>query len=187
MTEHTLILGGASSGKSAYAERLALALCPRPAYIATAQAWDDEMRQRVAKHIQRRGPAWTTIEEPLALEDALRVAARNHRLILVDCLSLWLTNLMLQTPASDAQLIERFDALAGMLGELGGQVLFVSNEVGLGIVPENALARRFRDLAGALHQTMAASCPRVLFVAAGLALALKGRPAGSAPEDLSRG
>ncbi len=163
----TLILGGARSGKSLYAERL---IGERPAvYLATAQAFDDEMVERLRLHRARRGAHWTTVEEPLELVDALRAHAAAERPILVDCLTLWLSNLMLADRDVSAACAE----LAAALPDLAGPVVLVANEVGLGIVPDNALARAFRDHAGQLNQQIAVVAERVVFVAAGLPLTLK--------------
>lgn len=174
MTRHCLVLGGARSGKTAFAERLALHSGSRPAYLATATVLDGEMRDRVASHKSSRGVRFTTIEEPLALSDAIIKAGRDHDVILVDCLTLWLTNLLIgnedvATGVSElcATLVEFKDA----------KVVLVSNEVGLGIVPDNAMARTFRDLAGSAHQRVAEVCDDVYFVAAGLALTMKGEAA----------
>ena len=168
----TLILGGARSGKSALAERLALASGREVLYVATAQSRDAEMAKRIAHHRARRPASWNSVEEPLALAAKLRAHARADRCVLVDCLTLWLSNLL-----GDADL-QRFErehvALLDVLPTLPGEILLVSNEVGLGIVPLGELTRRFVDEAGRLHQAIAASCDRVLFVAAGLPLALKG-------------
>lgn len=164
----TLVLGGARSGKSALAERLVLAAGPSPVYIATAEAWDDEMRARIAQHrAERDGQGWRTIEAPLDLPGAL--AQAGDAPVLVDCLTLWLTNLMLADHDIDA-------ATAALLGALDrpAPTVLVANEVGLGIVPDNALARRFRDAAGRLNQQVAARAETVVFTAAGLPLALKG-------------
>jgi adenosylcobinamide kinase / adenosylcobinamide-phosphate guanylyltransferase len=163
----TLILGGARSGKSAYAERLVTALPPPWVYCATAGALDDEMRERIAHHQQRRGEGWITIEAPLELAPLLEAETRP---VLVDCLTLWLTNVLLSgrdVEAETATLIAAAQASRA-------PVVFVANEVGLGIVPENALARRFRDCAGRLNQGVAAVAGRVVFLAAGLPLVLKG-------------
>lgn len=162
----TLVLGGARSGKSTTAEGL-LASQNKPVYLATGQAGDAEMAERIRHHRDRRGPAWETVEEPLDLVGALQKL--SGRPVLVDCLTLWLSNLMLAETPVEAE-IER---LAVALPGLAGPVVFVANEVGLGIVPDNALARKFRDCAGRLNQTVAAACPRVFFVAAGLSLVLK--------------
>ncbi|MGE4220760.1 MAG: bifunctional adenosylcobinamide kinase/adenosylcobinamide-phosphate guanylyltransferase [Alphaproteobacteria bacterium] len=164
----TLVLGGARSGKSRHAEAL-VESHPGPCiYLATATPGDGEMAARIAAHRDRRGPRWQTVEEPLALAEALHAAAAPDRAVLVDCLTLWISNLMGAGRDVDAV----GDALAASL-PAAGPVVFVSNEVGLGIVPDNAAARAFRDHAGRLHQTVAARADSVLFVAAGLALPLK--------------
>lgn len=166
----TLVLGGARSGKSAFAERLVEASGLAPVYLATGQVHDDEMRQRIDHHKARRGPDWTTIEEPDDLEGALVREAQPGRALLVDCLTLWVTNLMMAGADIDA----RSARLCAVLDGIESPVLLVSNEVGLGIVPENAMARAFRDHAGRLHQDIAASADTVYFVAAGLPLKMKG-------------
>lgn len=163
------MLGGARSGKSRQAEALITRLPPPWVYVATAQAFDDEMRARIMEHRGRRAAGWRTIEAPLALADALRDAGDAP--VLVDCLTLWLSNLML----ADADLDAAEAALDAALGRAAPTVL-VSNEVGLGIVPDNALARRFRDQAGRLHQRLAARAGRVVLTVAGLPLFLKGGP-----------
>ena len=162
----TLIVGGARSGKSSYAEGL---IGATGLYLATAEPGDAEMVQRIARHRARRGAHWATVEEPLELAPALARHARADRPILVDCLTLWLSNLMHAGRDIEAATRGLLDALPG----LAGTVVFVANEVGLGIVPDNALARRFRDEAGRLNQTVATSCQRVVLVAAGLPLILK--------------
>ena len=168
----TLILGGARSGKSALAERLADNTGTDVVYIATAQAGDAEMAARIAHHRARRPAQWLCVEEPVQLADVLRKHAHAHRCLLVDCLTLWLSNLL---GDADAQLFERErERLLEVLPGLPGEVLMVSNEVGLGIVPMGALTRRFVDEAGRLHQSIAAVSERVVFVAAGLPLTLKG-------------
>jgi adenosylcobinamide kinase / adenosylcobinamide-phosphate guanylyltransferase len=170
-----LVLGGARSGKSQYAESVALAAAPAALYIATGSAGDAEMAERIRHHRARRGPAWHTIElpaeKPAALADTLIEQARPNRPILVDCLTLWLSNLLLAGVDIERQ-SERLTALVPLLG---GPVIFVANEVGLGIVPDNALARAFRDHAGRLNQAVAASVDAVIFIAAGLPLILKPR------------
>lgn len=171
----TLILGGARSGKSALAERLATATGLEVVYIATSQPGDGEMSERIVHHRARRPAHWGCVEEPLALASALRSNARPDRVLLVDCLTLWLSNLLGDADAT--RVIAERDALLATLPALPGDVLFVSNEVGLGIVPMGALTRRFVDEAGRLHQSLAVRCDRVLFVAAGLPLTLKGTPA----------
>jgi len=168
----TLILGGARSGKSALAERLAAASGHEVVYVATAQAHDEEMVARIAHHRAQRPSHWLSVEEPLALAATLQVHTRPGRCVLVDCLTLWVSNL-LGSPDADSFERER-DALLKLIPSLKGQVLLVSNEVGLGVVPMGELTRRFVDEAGRLHQALAAQCERVVFVAAGLPLPLKG-------------
>ncbi len=168
----TLVLGGTRSGKSRYAEGLILAASEAGLYIATAAAGDGEMAERIARHRARRGSAWTTLEEPLALAAVLRREARPNRPILVDCLTLWLSNLMHAGCDIDGAAAE----LAVVLAGLPGPVVLVSNEVGLGIVPDNALARAFRDHAGRLHQQLAELAAPVVFMVAGLPLIVKPAP-----------
>ncbi len=171
-----LVLGGARSGKSLFAERQVEATGLSTCYIATAEAHDAEMAERIRRHRRRRGDAWVTVEAPLRLADALDNATSSSRAVLVDCLTLWLANVMAagRSPQRDV------DDLLRALGRAEGQVVLVSNEVGMGIVPENALARMFRDEAGTMHQRIGAMAGRVIFVAAGLPLTLKGPPADSA-------
>jgi adenosylcobinamide kinase/adenosylcobinamide-phosphate guanylyltransferase len=169
----TLVLGGARSGKSALAERhlLQQAEGRAPVYLATAEAWDDEMRARIAQHrFQRAGQGWQTQDAPRDLVGAL-AGLPVQAPVLIDCLTLWLTNQML----ADADLAAEARALAEAIARHAGPVVAVANEVGLGIVPENALARRFRDAAGRLNQDLAAQAGCVVFVAAGLPLVLKGQ------------
>jgi len=168
----TLVLGGARSGKSGYAERLCLDSGLAPVYLATCEARDEEMAARIAAHRARRGADWRTVEVPLDLERALEAEARPEQIVLVDCLTLWLANLM----AAGVDVEARSQGLASLVQHLGGPLVLVSNEVGLGIVPDNALARQFRDAAGRLNQRIAAACGRVVFIAAGLPLVLKGEP-----------
>ncbi len=168
--EVTLVLGGARSGKSRYAEGLVTAQSRPWIYVATAEAWDDEMRTRIACHRDDRGPGWTTVEEPLELPGALRRHATPGAAVLVDCLTLWLSNLLGAGRDVDAATAELLSAL----DDAAGAVVLVSNEVGLGIVPDNALARAFRDHAGRMHQRVAARAERVAFVVAGLPMMVKG-------------
>jgi adenosylcobinamide kinase/adenosylcobinamide-phosphate guanylyltransferase len=168
-TRRVLVLGGARSGKSAHAETLGAAHGGPLTYIATAQALDAEMRERIACHRARRGGSWRTLEAPVDLEAALAAAAGPGRFVLVDCITLWLSNLMHAHADAEAS-VER---LCAALCDLAGTIVLVSNEVGLGIVPDNALARRFRDVAGRANQRLAQACDEVVFVAAGLALTLK--------------
>jgi adenosylcobinamide kinase/adenosylcobinamide-phosphate guanylyltransferase len=164
-----LVLGGARSGKSAFAEKLIGNSGLARIYLATAIAGDDEMKARIAHHRAQRGEGWTTIEEPLALVDALTREATHGRAVLVDCLTLWLSNLMFaqRDPEIEARRLTRF------LGVAKYPIVFVSNEVGLGLVPETPLGRAFRDAQGRLNQIVAAAVPQVAFIAAGLPLWLK--------------
>ncbi len=175
MTRHVLVLGGARSGKTAFAERLALRAGVKPAYLATAEALDVEMRDRVASHKASRGHRFATIEEPVALADALIIASASHDVILVDCLTLWITNLLL----ANEDVAKHVGELVAVLVQLkAAKIVLVSNEVGLGIVPDNAMARTFRDLAGAAHQRLAEICDDVYFIVAGLPMTLKGDSPG---------
>lgn len=162
----TLVLGGARAGKSGYA----LALLGGGLFVATAEAGDAEMAERIAAHRAERGASWATIEEPLDLPAVLRRHAGDRRPILVDCLTLWLSNLMHR----DRDIAEATAALLAALEDRGSETVLVTNEVGLGIVPDNALARRFRDAQGTLNRRIAARADRVIFMAAGLPLVLKG-------------
>lgn len=181
-----LILGGARSGKSALAERRATDSGLEVIYIATAEAGDAEMARRIAHHRARRPASWNTLECPLTLATALAEQARHNRCLVVDCLTLWLSNLLFagraakQAEAGDAidcpLLTKETDALLGSVPSLPGQIILVSNEVGCGLVPPNALARLFTDEQGRLNQRMAAACDNVTLVAAGLPMALKTTP-----------
>jgi adenosylcobinamide kinase/adenosylcobinamide-phosphate guanylyltransferase len=165
----TLVLGGARSGKSAFAERMIGDSGLTRIYVATATADDDEMRNRIVHHRMQRGDGWITVEEPLALVDALTREATHGRAVLVDCLTLWLSNLIFaeRDPDVEARRLTRF------LGVTKYPVVLVSNEVGLGLVPETPLGRNFRDAQGRLNQIVAANVPNVVFIAAGLPLWLK--------------
>ena len=173
MTRHVLVLGGARSGKTSFAERLSIRAGSKPVYLATAQALDGEMRDRVESHKRGRDAQFATLEEPLALADAIVRASADHDVILVDCLTLWITNLLVSG-----------EDVSSAVGQLGAtlvqtkraKVVLVSNEVGMGIVPDNAMARTFRDLAGSAHQRLAEICDDVYFVIAGLPMTLKGEP-----------
>ena len=185
MGGHVLVLGGARSGKTGFAEKLAMRAGDRPLYLATAQALDDEMRERVKMHQQQRHKRFETLEEPLALAAAIETAATKHDVILVDCLTLWITNLLV----ANQNVAGAVDGLTAALAKIAGtRVILVSNEVGWGIVPDNAMARMFRDLAGSTHQRLAEICADVHLVVAGLPLTLKGdrltesTPAETRPE-----
>lgn len=165
----TLVLGGAACGKSNYAETLVTMAGDCPTYIATAQVFDDEMAQKVARHRQTRGAGWHTVEEPIALADAIRSAPEDQP-ILIDCATLWLTNLML----SDRDIAQHSATFLQAALTNAQPIVVVSNEVGQGIVPDNALSRRFRNAQGTLNQQIAAQADLVVAVMAGLPLVLKG-------------
>ncbi|WP_428332312.1 bifunctional adenosylcobinamide kinase/adenosylcobinamide-phosphate guanylyltransferase [Novosphingobium sp.] len=164
-----MIIGGARSGKSRLAQTRAGATGLTPVFIATGQAFDDEMRDRIARHRDDRGDEWLTIEAPYALAEAISAQAAQDRVLLVDCLTLWVSNLML----ADHDIAAALDGLAAAITRAPGPVILVTNEVGWGIVPDNALARRFRDEAGRVNQRVAACVDEVMLVCAGLALKLK--------------
>jgi adenosylcobinamide kinase / adenosylcobinamide-phosphate guanylyltransferase len=166
----TFVLGGARSGKSRFSEELARKSGLERHYVATSQIFDAEMRARIDQHRVQRGEGWVTHEEPLRLADVLAEVARANRIVLVDCLTLWVTNLMM----AEADVEGEGRMLVQSLAQLSGPVIFVSNEVGLGIVPDNRMARAFRDHAGRLHQHLAAAADDVFFIAAGLPLRMKG-------------
>lgn len=165
-----LVLGGARSGKSRFAEETALSVCKPLVYIATAQALDSEMQQRINHHQTLRNTRWQTVEEPVALADCLGKHANADNLVLVDCLTLWLTNILL---AGEETFQRERQALLDALPSIGNDIIMVSNEVGMGIVAADPLSRRFVDEAGRLHQQLAQLCDRVTMVTAGLPLVLK--------------
>lgn len=169
-----LILGGARSGKSALAEQRAIESGLAVTYIATAENGDGEMAERIAHHQHRRPADWLLVEEPLHLARVLSEQASPERCLIVDCLTLWLSNLLADEPIDEIQFAAELAALLKVLPRLPGQLLLVSNEVGLGIIPLGAITRRFCDESGRLHQALAASCDRVTFVTAGLPMTLKG-------------
>ncbi|HWT62854.1 MAG TPA: bifunctional adenosylcobinamide kinase/adenosylcobinamide-phosphate guanylyltransferase [Ochrobactrum sp.] len=166
----TFVLGGARSGKSSFAETMVESSGLQPVYLATGRAFDPEMENRIATHRDRRSSQWRTEEEPLDLVGALEKHTGNDRFVLVDCLTLWITNLMM----AEQDIANATDVLIAALPKLCGPVAFVSNEVGLGIVPENRMAREFRDHVGFLHQAVATAADEVYFLAAGLPLKMKG-------------
>ena len=167
----TLVLGGARAGKSRYAESLITALPPPWIYLATAEARDAEMAERIARHRAERGERWETIEVPHHLAQAVTTAPPTNPL-LIDCLTLWLSNRMLADADIDAEIVSLENALA----RRNGVTVLVSNEVGSGVIPENALARQFRDLQGRLNQRLAARADRVVLLVAGLPMFVKGSP-----------
>jgi adenosylcobinamide kinase/adenosylcobinamide-phosphate guanylyltransferase len=169
-----LILGGARSGKSRLAEKLAADSGLAVTYIATSQALDGEMSARIRQHRERRPADWALVEEPVELARVLQELAGPERCLLVDCLTLWLTNLLMLE--DQARLIAEREALLDCLSELPGRIILVSNETGLGVVPMGELTRRYVDEAGWLHQAIAERCQRVIFTVAGLPMLLKGAP-----------
>lgn len=166
-----LITGGARSGKSKYAETRAAQLGHRRVYVATAEAKDKEMTRRIAEHQQRRGKEWTTIEEPLELAEALVAQRGQTDCVLVDCLTLWLSNLLLQRDEKYAA--EKVQELRDTLKRLDFHVLLVTNEVGWGIVPDNPLARQFRDVVGWTNQQIASVANEVVLTVAGVPMIVK--------------
>jgi adenosylcobinamide kinase/adenosylcobinamide-phosphate guanylyltransferase len=167
-----LILGGVRSGKSRLAEQRALDSGLAVVYVATATAGDDEMRSRIQEHRSRRPTGWSTVEESRALAQTLQSHARADRCVLIECLTLWLTNLL--CAGTQAQLQTERDAFVAAVEHVPGTVILVSNETGLGVIPVDALSRRFCDEAGRLHQDLARICDRVTLTVAGLPLPLKG-------------
>jgi adenosylcobinamide kinase/adenosylcobinamide-phosphate guanylyltransferase len=175
--EIILITGGARSGKSQYAERRALEMGGRMLYLATAEAKDEEMVRRIAEHRQRRGNQWRTIEEPLELTQVLLAERGKTDCVLVDCLTLWISNLLIQR--DDKYASEKVDDLIEKLPQLNFHLVFVTNEVGWGIVPDNSLARKFRDLAGWTNQRIAQAANEVILMVAGMPMIVKKGPACS--------
>jgi adenosylcobinamide kinase / adenosylcobinamide-phosphate guanylyltransferase len=169
MRRVTLVLGGARSGKSRHAEGLARRHKGRLVYIATAEITDDEMRLRIERHREDRGEKWMTVEAPLDLVAALQEAAHVSAFILVECITVWINNLI----HHQMDVASQVKRLCAALPEMRGQIVIVTNEVGLGIVPDNSLARAFRDEAGRANQALAEIADEVLFIAAGLPLTLK--------------
>ena len=165
----TLVLGGARSGKSRHAELLAESWEGPLTFIATAQAHDEEMAERIRRHQERRSDRWETVGAMLDLAQPLRESATDGAFVLVDCLTLWLTNVLLAERNVETAIAE----LVAAIGDVPGRVVLVSNEVGLGIVPDNELARRFRDVAGEANRRVGEACDEVVFIAAGLPMTLK--------------
>ena len=165
----TFILGGSRSGKSSFALDCASKLPGSKAFIATAQAFDEEMKERIERHKKERSADWKTFEEPTALPQILSRISEEHDVIIVDCLTLWLSNLIMNDTAVDADI----ESLLSAAATCPSCIFIVSNEVGMGIVPENALARRFRDLAGTLNRRVAEIANVVYLVAAGIPLKIK--------------
>jgi len=180
----TFVFGGARSGKSGYAESLAVAGEKPVVYLATAQARDAEMQMRIAHHRERRDAGWITVEEPLALGSVLRASSSPENIVLVDCLTVWLSNLLFCEEREypevgridpPARYVEERDDFLAAIEQARGDLVIVSNEVGMGIIPQGAISRWFVDEAGRLNQAVAARCERAVWVAAGLPLVLKGQ------------
>jgi len=168
------VLGGARSGKSRYARLLGETVDGRRLFVATAQALDDEMTQRIENHKRDRGSLWETREEPTEIMTAIRDSQGTHDIILIDCLTLWLSNLLMAHGENPDKIEDRIQDLVRCLKETKTAVILVSNEVGLSIVPENRLGRVFRDLAGRLNQHIARVANRVVFMVAGIPMDIKG-------------
>jgi adenosylcobinamide kinase / adenosylcobinamide-phosphate guanylyltransferase len=166
-----LVTGGARSGKSTYAEQRAGELGSRRLYLATAEAKDEEMALRIAEHQKRRGSEWVTIEEPIELADVLLACRNQIDCAVVDCLTLWLSNLLIRSDENYVE--EKVETLVEMLPRLDFHVVLVTNEVGWGIVPDNPLARQFRDLAGRVNQRIAAIATEVILTVAGIPMVVK--------------
>jgi len=166
------ITGGSRSGKSAFAETLANRMAGQRAYLATAQALDAEMVARIEKHRKDRGASWETYEEPLAVAELLRKLSSRYDIVLLDCLTLWLSNVMAHTDGDDT-VTSRSDELVLAMKSFGGSLIVVSNEVGLGIVPDNPLARKYRDCAGLLNQKVALAADEVYFTVSGIPMRMK--------------
>ena len=179
-----LVLGGARSGKSRHALEQARQHGPRVAFLATARALDGDMASRIARHRAERPPRWTTIEEPHEVGAACRRAARSHDLVVIDCVTVWVSNLM-ERGDDDAMVLAAADGLAKLLRERLVSVILVSNEVGEGVHPPTELGRRFRDLLGLVNQRLAAAADRVTLMVAALPLTVKDAPLPSAPNDRS--
>lgn len=175
--EIILITGGARSGKSRYAEQRALEMSGKPLYVATAEAQDEEMTQRIAEHRKRRGAQWRTIEEPLELTRALVAQVGKTDCALVDCLTLWVSNLLIRRDEKYAT--EKVEELIEKLPHLDFCLVFVTNEVGSGVVPDNSLARTFRDVAGWTSQRIARAANEVILMVAGMPIIAKKEPACS--------
>jgi adenosylcobinamide kinase / adenosylcobinamide-phosphate guanylyltransferase len=172
--ETTFVIGGCRSGKSSHAQSLAEKIAGEKLYIATCLPLDDEMRTRAAHHQQQRGRDWKTLEEPIQLAAAIRANCIKYGVILVDCLTLWVSNILLSTAGKQGLEKECADLVESLAGS-GCPVILVSNEVGTGIVPENELARRYRDEAGRVNQAVAAVADRVIWMVAGIPVMIKGK------------
>jgi adenosylcobinamide kinase / adenosylcobinamide-phosphate guanylyltransferase len=174
LTESCMVIGGCRSGKSRYAQEYAEGISPdRRIFIATCVPYDDEMRDRVARHRRQRDSSWTTVETPLQLPEAIAEYSRKAAVVLADCLTLWITNLLMES-AEKPSIEDHIERLAGAVQFAGCPVILVSNEVGTGIVPENKLARQFRDMVGLANQRLAACTDKVVWMVAGIPVRIKG-------------
>lgn len=174
MKEIILVTGGCRSGKSRFALDYVNQHYTNKVFLATAEALDDEMKRRIQRHQEERGPEWTTLEEPLSLAEKLASLGEKPQAVLIDCLTLWITNLLM-AEATEEEIFNRVDDLIDSLQKIPQSVVVVTNETGSGIVPENKLARVFRDLVGAINQKMAACADAVVFTVAGIPQVIKGR------------
>ncbi len=170
-----LVLGGARSGKSSFALNLCNNIDINRFFIATAQAFDDEMEDRIRRHQEERGNGWNTIEESFDISERIREIDSEDTVVLVDCLTLWLSNLFMKYESDNVMVYEKINELAAGLSNIKGRVVFVSNEVGMGIVPENKLARLYRDAAGAMNRKIAGKADKVVVTFSGLPMVLKDR------------
>jgi adenosyl cobinamide kinase/adenosyl cobinamide phosphate guanylyltransferase len=168
-----LVIGGAKSGKSRISLDICNGLAKKKVFIATAQALDDEMKERIERHRKERGGDWITVEEPVRIVDSIREVDRTDKVILVDCLTLWINNLFMKHDNSLQPVHQAMDELVEELTNIKGVIILVSNEVGMGIVPENGVARVYRDMAGSLNQRIAGKARKVVTVMAGIPLVLK--------------
>jgi len=168
-----LVTGGAKSGKSAFALKICDRLDRKRIFLATAQPFDQEMKERIRRHQAERGDRWTTVEEPLDLAERIRELDSEDTIVLIDCLTLWLNNLFMKYETNDNSIFQAMEELAGYLSQPRGTVVAVSNEVGMGIVPENQSSRRYRDAAGVMNQKMASVARKVVVVFSGLPMVLK--------------
>ncbi|QXE86276.1 bifunctional adenosylcobinamide kinase/adenosylcobinamide-phosphate guanylyltransferase [Geomonas nitrogeniifigens] len=173
MSRVVLVTGGARSGKSRFAEGLAEKYAPLRGYLATGEAGDAEMTQRIARHQGRRGPEWQTVEEPLRVAEAIRAHEARFNVMLLDCVTLWISNLLFRCPGGAAEALAQVVSFAGGFGSLTTPLVIVTNEVGMGIVPEHLLSRSFRDLAGEANEIIAAAADEVYVTISGLPLRLK--------------
>lgn len=173
MSKVILVTGGARSGKSRFAEKLAEGFQPLRGYLATAQAGDAEMERRIERHRGRRGPDWRTVEEPLRVEEAIRAHDDRFSVLLLDCVTLWMSNLLFRCEGGAAEALTRVESFTGSFPSLHTPLVIVTNEVGMGIVPEHPLSRSFRDLAGEANEMIAAAADEVYVTISGLPLRLK--------------